>query len=210
MQKIEIGSFEWLKMCDRFFSKIEKTNSCWNWSAQIYPSGYGAFYMNSKNTLSHRASWVIHFGEIPKGMLVCHACDNPKCVNPDHLWLGTHKENTNDMIVKGRKKIMPAKIDHDFHKCVFDLYLKGFNQRDIAKKFSVHQKTIWRILHTFIDVRKNILGENNPLNKLKKTEVLEIRNEYARTRKIIGLSEKFNVSRGCIENIIYRRSWKHI
>src|SRR3990167_294843 len=87
----------------RFFEKVEKTNTCWIWKGQIVPSAYGAFYIHEKNTYAHRASWIIHFGDIPEGLFVCHKCDNPPCCNPEHLFLGTPKDNTHDMMKKGRK-----------------------------------------------------------------------------------------------------------
>lgn len=94
----------------RFETKFEKGDGCWEWLAgKSGGSGYGAFgmmlpgksgYMVSVQ--AHRAAWMIYCGPIPEGMCVCHHCDNPGCVNPDHLFLGTRKDNTQDMIAKGR------------------------------------------------------------------------------------------------------------
>jgi hypothetical protein len=93
---------------DRFIEKVEKTDSCWNWMAGKYRGGYGQFrrLVDGKWTMAktHRYSYEYFKGEIPKGYLVCHTCDNPSCVNPDHLFVGTTKDNVRDCIEKGRKK----------------------------------------------------------------------------------------------------------
>ena len=87
----------------RFWDKVEKTDKCWNWKAGIRgENGYGCFKVNGKNENSHRVSWRITFGEIPEGLLVCHHCDNRLCVRPEHLFLGTYKDNMQDCSLKGR------------------------------------------------------------------------------------------------------------
>jgi len=87
----------------RFFSKIKKTNNCWLWIASKRQGkramGYGQF----ETGYAHRASWEIHNGKIPSGMLILHKCDNPPCVNPDHLFLGTYQDNENDKKIKSRQ-----------------------------------------------------------------------------------------------------------
>lgn len=80
-------------------SHVKKTESCWIWKGKIGNSGYGVF--NRKES-SHRKSYELFKGEVEPGLCVCHTCDNPKCVNPDHLWIGTQKENITDSINKGR------------------------------------------------------------------------------------------------------------
>ena len=90
---------------ERFWSRVDKLgeNECWNWLGSKLRGGYGNLNIDGGTFQAHRVSYILHFGEIPDGMLVCHTCDNPPCVNPKHLWLGTHLDNARDKVNKHRQ-----------------------------------------------------------------------------------------------------------
>ena len=90
-------------MLTRFWNKVDKSGACWEWTASKDKDGYGLFHFNRKQVRAHRFAFGLD--NIPKGMAVCHTCDNPGCVNPDHLFLGTNLDNTQDMISKGRNTL---------------------------------------------------------------------------------------------------------
>lgn len=82
----------------------EDPNGCWIWIGGKTSDGYGKFYLNGIKRRAHRVAWVIRNGQIPEGLNVLHNCDNPSCVNPDHLFLGTQIDNIIDMVSKGRNR----------------------------------------------------------------------------------------------------------
>lgn len=88
----------------RFEAKINKTDSCWLWTAAKYVDGYGAFRLRDprRQERAHRVAWQIYHGPIPSGQHVLHRCDVRECVNPEHLWLGTNLDNIRDRQRKGR------------------------------------------------------------------------------------------------------------
>lgn len=152
---------DWL-LRKRFFKKVHfNDNGCWEWIGARKEKGYGSFAYDKKNGHAHRYSYTTFIGPIPKGMNVCHHCDNPPCVNPDHLWVGTTQENIDDCIRKGRHvpppvKNWPAlmrKIPHHWQKVDISTVLKirealkigGRNQSKIANEFGVSRKTVSRI-----------------------------------------------------------------
>ena len=138
----------------RFWSKVKLpkmigTDECWEWQAGCTKDGYGQFYVDAKNVKANQFSYTITIGKVPKGLCVCHSCDNRKCVNPSHLWVGTILENNQDMAKKGRASSQKG-ADHPMHKLNEDdimkirsLYRGGnYTQAQIAGLFNVSNKEI--------------------------------------------------------------------
>lgn len=98
----------------RFWPKTirDENSGCWEWTAHIASNGYGRFGLNGKARDSHRVAWELSFGPIPNGLSVLHVCDNRRCVRPDHLFLGTQRDNMIDAVRKGRMKGRNAGITH--------------------------------------------------------------------------------------------------
>ena len=135
-----------------FLPKIKKTDTCWLWAGSIRPNGYGLFKFKGKKYSAHRFAYELFKNEIPKDMHVCHTCDIRNCVNPDHLWLGTHLDNMRDKSIKGRQvtgeKNGKAKLTETQVLSIREKYATGeYTQPELGKEFNVSLITVSRILN---------------------------------------------------------------
>lgn len=96
----------WMELVD-----MRSDLDCWPWKGGFYPDGYGRVRMGGKPKRAHRVAYELANGPVPKGLLVCHTCDNPKCCNPSHLFAGTRQDNFDDMVRKGRAKLFAANLE---------------------------------------------------------------------------------------------------
>jgi len=149
----------------RFWAKVNKDGPippkqpelgpCWVWTAGKVSQGYGAIAVTRrKQAPAHRAAWLLTNGAIPEGLWVLHKCDNPACVRPEHLFLGTSTDNARDRSAKGRNGWPLACEKH--HKAKYSveqileirrLSADGISQAEIARSLKVHAQTVWCVIH---------------------------------------------------------------
>jgi hypothetical protein len=144
---------------ERFWYFVRKHESCWEWIGAVGRNGYGRFWDGKRLALVHRFAFELHFGEIPPSKFICHHCDNRRCVRPDHLFVGTAKDNREDMLRKGRwRKSRPVGLrgEKNGSAKLRDYQLpeirarlaSGATQTAVALEYGVSQHTIWRIAHS--------------------------------------------------------------
>jgi hypothetical protein len=134
------------EIAERFWQKVDKTpghgpnGDCWVWTSTINSQGYGHFKVDGGQRGTHRVAWELANGASPGDGFVCHRCDNRACVNPAHLFLGTHEENMADMARKGNKKgsrNAAARLTEQDVRRVRILLAAGMTQRSVAEMFGV-------------------------------------------------------------------------
>lgn len=141
------------KDIDRFMSYVmpEPNTGCWFWTGAVIGKGrkaHGVSYANGKRILAHRLSFIIHKDQIPEGLIICHHCDNPRCVNPDHLYAGTDQQNAMDKVRRGRnrnpvgEKHGRAVYTEDIVTKALEMRLQGHTNVFIAKTLSIHERAI--------------------------------------------------------------------
>lgn len=144
-------------LSERFWEKVERAEGCWLWMGAHGLHGHGQIYIGSVTNLTsaHRISWLLHHGPIPDGLSVLHRCDNPPCVNPEHLFLGTQKDNMQDAIEKGRFKFLAPRRGPSNNKAkltwtqVADIrsaYIGGVTLSQLSRDYSMARATLRRIV----------------------------------------------------------------
>jgi HNH endonuclease len=168
-------------MKEKLLNKTKIINECWEWQGSVTNAGYGKIRSGNKHLATHRLSYELFKGEIPEGKLVCHSCDNKLCVNPDHLWLGSQKENIQDAKKKG---ILPKQFGRK-------------HSEETLKKLKFRKRPDKR-------------GEKHHLRKLKNDDVFKIRELLEQGLTQTEISKIYEVSSSVISNIKRKKSWSHI
>ena len=207
----------------RFHSYVWKNrgpNACWTWDGRKSWHGYGLFYIQVRNprieVMAHRLAWELaNNRKIPAGMLICHHCDNPACVNPAHLFLGTHADNTADMLAKGRhraiarSKLTPTQV----------IAIRNDPRRQtvIAKEYGVDNTTIRAIitgkswkhlpLGPIASKRQPRRGGEHGNAKLTDEIVLAIRSHPGTN---VAIAQEYGLHPVYVSKIRGRKVWKHI
>jgi len=140
----------------RFWGKVDKNKECWEWIGPCNPGGYGNFGLGGKTVSAHRVAWRIARGEIPDQLWVLHRCDNRRCVNPDHLFLGTRTDNVRDMGAKGRRRsddCLPKGTDCSWAKLTEE-QIDRIRQSDLPQKVLAVELGVSQALISMIRTRK--------------------------------------------------------
>lgn len=130
---------------------VKEQNGCWRWVGTLDAAGYGLLCVRDKMVRATRLSLLLHGVEVPAGQFACHHCDNPKCVNPDHLFAGTPKDNTHDALTKNRmlkgEKNGRAKLVEADVLAIRARHSVGATVKELAAEFGVWPTAISRIIH---------------------------------------------------------------
>lgn len=198
-------------------------DDCWEWGGPRTRHGYGMLHCGGRRSMAHRFSWMIENGPIEDGIVVMHKCDNPPCVNPRHLAVGTHADNMRDMVAKGRHGAGGQHgIKHHAARFteadVIAIRTSAKPHAELGRQYGVTPQTIAYVRHKgwasvelapvpYERGQSGLKGASNPTSLLDDQKVREIR---ASTDKPKILAAKYGVTTDCIRHVIRRKSWKHV
>lgn len=224
MSRFEEEIFESMSVEERFWEKVDKRgeDKCWEFRGHALPDGYGTFWYKKSKIPAHRVSYIINCGDIPEGLEVCHTCNNKWCVNPKHLYTGTHYDNIKyrdeqGRTPKGENHYSALFTTEDVHK-IREEYIndKKITMHELSKKYNVMRDVIENIINnkTYKDNNYTVPiyksgkeGEHNSHAKLNWEKVNEIRKKYKNGSSYHKLAEEYSVSDENIGCIIRNVTW---
>jgi hypothetical protein len=205
--------------------QYKEVGECWEWIGAVEKDNYGVFQGEVAGVMYHRAhrfSWAFYTqSRIPKGMFICHSCDNPRCVNPAHLWMGTLRENYDDMVRKGRRRTEQrgemshrAKLTENQAKAIL---IDPRPYAEIAASYGVAATTITSIKNreSWAHVQVDHIAKNSPGGPHRRGMGTKITEEIVReirksTEQGVLLAQKYGISNVLVSNIRRRKVWKHV
>lgn len=174
---------------ERFWAKIDTSGSgCWEWQGYTNRDGYGSFTIGGKTIRTHRAAYALVNGVIPQGLVVRHSCHNPACCNPDHLSVGTQRDNVRDMVEAGRQ----------------------FSELRKKPKSAEHAVKIAQAIKEY---RARLKAEGRPHNgrhKLTDEQVRELRSAYIAGAELSDLSQKFGICKTAVARVGKKRTYAYV
>lgn len=213
---------------DKFWGHVEAfpIDGCWEWAgSKTTKTGYGlCAHRDYGNSLPHRVAWAMTYGDIPEGLCVCHSCDNRLCVNPAHLFLGTHAENSADMVRKGRSargiRQPRAKLSEESVAAIRKRFMDGESLEDMAVEYGVSYGTVHRAnrgigwKHVDGAVQKNFRrgsrGERVRQSKVTEADVREMRRMRRDGQSLTQLADRYGLKISAVSHICTGRNWKHV
>ena len=201
-----------------FKSRVNENNGCLEFAGARCPAGYGRVGYKNKVWQSHRLSYLLYYGEFDKALFVCHRCDNPPCINPEHLFLGTSRDNVDDMLAKGRSQKCRGESHSQSRLTEKDVLSIRMDRRPlgviavqygVAEAFisTIKSKRVWSHLEGESIMVGYANGERQGSAVLNEDQVRAIRLDR-RTNKEIG--KEYGVVPQTIRRIKLRETWKHI
>jgi hypothetical protein len=211
----------------RFWLQVKSSSDgCWEFAPNRADPSYRKISVDGRYIYAHRYSWTLHNGEVPEGHDVCHRCDNPKCVRPDHLFIETHRNNMLDAVEKRRiahgSRVGSSKLVDEDVREMFALRSKGWTCKQISSHIGISEISVNHILngrnwkHLGLSQPDNIVqltqarGERMGSAKLSEDQVREIFEMRANGELQRTIAEKFGLSQSHVSTILAGKRWAHV